>query len=295
LIAGTVLFVIARGFSPYWFYQGKQRVRAAAAVDMLGKVVPAAMVFAVVRDSSDGWWVLALQGAGATCATVVLTWRMNREHALRLVPWADVRAALHGAMPLFAARATAGLYLQANTMILSLWAPPTAVAAYGGAERIVRASINFLTPLTQALFPRMSFLVKHAPHEAHRELQRILLVLAALAALGAAAMAVLAAPVVALLLGPSYDASVGVLRVLALAIPLVTVGTVLGIYWALPWRREALFLWSIVLGGAVNIGMALWLVPTVYAMGMATSVIAAECSVTLVLVAAFVRARREAR
>lgn len=295
LIAGTVAFVVARGLSPYWFYQGKQKVRAAALLDVLSKVVPAAAVFVVVTTPDDGWWVLALQAAGAAVSTSLLTWRMHREHALPSVTTEEALSALRGAVPLFAARAAAGLYLQANTTILSLFAPPVAVATYGGAERIVRSSINFLTPLTQALFPRMSRLVRTMPHEAHRELRRILLILVSLAVVGAAALALLGNVVVALLLGPSYEESVAVLRVLVLAIPLVTAGTVLGIYWALPWRREGLFLWSIVLGGAVNILAALMLVPGAQAMGMAMAVIAAECSVTLVLSMAFARERQEAR
>jgi len=295
LIVGTVTFVVARGLSPYWFYQGKQKVRTAALLDALSKVVPAAAVFAVVRTPDDGWWVLALQAMGAAVSTGLLTWRIHGEHALPSVTTQEAISALRGAVPLFAARAAAGLYLQANTTILSLFAPPVAVATYGGAERIVRSSINFLTPLTQALFPRMSRLVRTMPHEAHRELRRILLILVTLAVLGAAAMAALGPVVVALLLGPSYTESVAVLRVLVLAIPLVTASTVLGIYWALPWRREGLFLWSIVLGGAVNIAVALWLVPSSQAMGMATAVIAAECSVAFVLATAFARDRQGAR
>lgn len=294
LIAGTVAFVVARGLSPYWFYQGKQKVRAAALLDALSKVIPAAAVFVMVRGADDGWWVLALQALGAAVSTSVLTWRMHGEHALPRVTTGEAFAALRGAVPLFAARAAAGMYLQANTMILSFFAPPVAVATYGGAERIVRSSINFLTPLTQALFPRMSRLVRTAPDEAHRELRRILVILVGLAIVGAGAMALLGTPIIALLLGASYAASADVLRVLVLAIPLVTAGTVLGIYWALPWHREQLFLWSIVLGGVVNIVTALLLVPNGQAMGMATAVIAAECSVTLVLVTAFVREPRHA-
>jgi PST family polysaccharide transporter len=295
LIAGTVGFVVARGLSPYWFFQGKQRIRAAALIDTLGKVLPAAAMFALVRRAEDGWWVIALQAAGAGLATMALTWRVHRQHELPAVTTREALHALRGAAPMFAARAASGLYLQANTLILSLMAPVVAVATYGGAERIVRAAINLLVPLTQALFPRMSQLAIAAPAQALTEIRRTLMVLVGGAIGGALMIALLGNTVIALLLGPSYADSVAVLRVLVLAIPLVAAGTVLGIYWALPWRRERLFLGAILLGGAVNLTLAALLVPQWSAMGMATAVIAAETSVTTFLAVAFVRSTRSAR
>ena len=295
LLAGTVGFVMARGLSPYWFFQGKQRIRTAALIDTLGKLLPALAMFVLVRGTADAWRVLALQAVGAALATAALWVRIHRQHTLPPVTNREAIAALHGAAPMFAARAASGLYLQANTLILSLFAPATAVAMYGGAERIVRAAINLLTPLTQALFPRISQLAKASPAQALREIRHTLLLLIGLALAGAAVIAFLGSTVVALLLGQSYTSSVPVLRLLVLTFPLVAAGTVLGIYWALPWRREDLFLKAILLGGAVNLTLAVLLVPRWNAMGMAGAVVAAESCVTAFLALAFYRHIRAAR
>lgn len=294
LVAGTVGFVVARGLSPYWFFQGKQRIRAAAFIDTLGKLLPALAMFVLVREVGDAWRVLALQAVGAVLATAVLSVRMHQQHTLPPVTTREAIAALRGAAPMFAARAASGLYLQANTLILSLAAPAVAVATYGGAERIVRAAINLLTPLTQALFPRISQLAKAAPEQGLTEIRRTLLILVGLALAGAAFVALLGKTVIALLLGANYTSSVGVLRVLVLTFPLVAAGTVLGIYWALPWRRERLFLGAILLGGAVNLTLAVVLVPRFSALGMAVAVVAAETCVTASLALAFFKSTRRA-
>ncbi len=295
LVAGTVVFVVARGLSPYWFFQGKQRIRAAAFIDTLGKLLPALAMFVLVREAGDAWRVLALQATGAALATAALSIRMHRQHTLPPVSTREALEALRGAVPMFAARAASGLYLQANTLILSLAAPAVAVATYGGAERIARAAINLLTPLTQALFPRISQLAKADPAQALTEIRRTLLVLTGLAVGGAVLIALLGKTVVALLLGASYTSSVAVLRVLVATFPLVAAGTVLGIYWALPWRRERLFLGAILLGGAVNLTLAVLLVPRWSAMGMAIAVVAAESCVTAFLALAFVNSTRGAQ
>ena len=83
-----------------------------------------------------------------------------------------------------------------------------------------------------------------------------------------------------------------VLRLLVLVMPLVAAGTVLGIYWALPWRRERLFLATVIVGGAVNLLLAVLLVPRHGAMGMAIAVVSAESSVTTLLAVAFLRRAR---
>jgi PST family polysaccharide transporter len=198
-------------------------------------------------------------------------------------------AALRSASPLFFARAASGLYLQANTLILSVMAPPAAVAAFGGAERIVRAAINLLIPITQAVFPRLSMLAKSAPEQALRETRWLLAGLVSVATCGAVIATFLAASIVHLLLGPSFDTSVPVMQLLVLTIPLVSAGGVLGLYWALPWRHERLFLGAVLLGGVTNIGLAWLLVPRWEAMGMAGAAVAAEACVTFFLVMAFLR------
>lgn len=289
LIAGTMCYVIARGFSPYWFFQGKQRIRAATTVDTLGKLLPAGAVFLVVQDPGDGWRVVALQAIGAILATAALTWRLYRQHTLPAVSVSDAVSALRGASPMFFARAASGLYLQANTLILSVMAPPAAVAAFGGAERIVRAAINLLIPITQAVFPRLSMLAKSAPEQALRETRWLLGGLVSVAICGAVGAALLAVPIVHLLLGPSFGASVPVMRLLVVTVPLVSAGGVLGLYWALPWRHERLFLGAVLLGGVTNIVLASAWVPHWQAMGMAGAAVVAEACVTTFLVIAFLR------
>lgn len=280
LVISAIVFVLARGLSPYWFFQGVQRLRIATAVETLGKVVPALAVFVLVHDPADGWKVVAAQAMGALMATTLLTIRL---HTLVPVPRAsnaDAVHALRDALPMFGSRAASGLYIQANTLLLSLMAPAAAVAAYGGAERLVRAAINLLGPVTQGFFPHVSRLVAEDPLRARGAVRGALAGLGGLGLLAAAAAALLAPPVVRLLLGPDYAASIPVLRLLSLVIPLVAAGTVLGIYWALPLRRERLFLAIVCAGGVVNLVLAAMLVPRFQAMGMAASVVVAEVVVT---------------
>jgi PST family polysaccharide transporter len=283
LLGWAFAFAILRGASPLWFFQGIERVHGAVAVDTLTRTIAALGVFALVRVPDDGWRVLALQAVFAGVALLVLTAWLGRRVPLRVPRTADAYRALREGSTVFACRAWSGLYIQGNALLLAALAAPVTVAFFGGAERIVRAAINMLQPLTQAFLPRVSYLHAADPPAARRMIRRSLAGVG-VAGIVAGVVAFVAAPtLVRLLLGAGYESAVPVLRVLGLLPALVAVNTVLGIYWALPFGRERSFLTSIVAAGVTNVALAVALVPRFGALGMATASIAAEVVVLLVL------------
>jgi PST family polysaccharide transporter len=98
--------------------------------------------------------------------------------------------------------------------------------------------------------------------------------------------------VVAILLGRDYAAAVPVLQLLALLLPIIAVGTVLGIFWALPLGRDRALLLVTAAAGVLNVLLVLMLVPRHGARGMAGAVVAAELLVSASLGVMYGRWRR---
>jgi PST family polysaccharide transporter len=292
LLWWTFAFAVLRGFSPLWFYQGIERVHAAVAIDTGSRTVASLLVFLVVHGPADGWKVIALQAVFAGISLILLTLWLSRQVELRTP---DLRAAIttlrQGGI-IFACRAWSGLYIQANTLVLSALAGPAVVAFFGGAERLIRTAISTIQPLTQAFLPRLSFLQTSDPEAARRLRWRSLLAVGSLGVcIGAAAF--LGAPIlVHVLLGPKYEPAIPVLRMLGVLPLLVAVNTVLGLYWALPSGRDRTFLAAVVLAGITNVTLAVFLVPRWGALGMAVSASAAEVMVLACLGAVYAHASR---
>ncbi|HVX40765.1 MAG TPA: oligosaccharide flippase family protein [Gemmatimonadaceae bacterium] len=289
LIGWAFAFAVLRGLSPLWFFQGIERVHGAVAVDTVTRALAALAVFAVVRDPSDGWRVIALQALFAAVALVVLTRGLNRHVRLRRPEFGAARRTLREGSSIFACRAWSGVYIQANAFVLSLLAGPAVVAFFGAAERIVRGAINLLQPLTQAFVPRVSFLHASDQSAARRTVRHALL---AVGLFGAAIglVAVVAAPLlVHVLLGSGYLAAIPVLRLLGALPLLIAVNTVMGLYWAIPFGHERLLLGAIVAAGVANVAAAIVLVPHWGAAGMAVSAIIAEVVVFCVLGSRYVQ------
>ena len=294
LLAWTLAFAVLRGMSPLWYFQGVERVRAAVAVDVGTKIFAALGVFLLVHEPADGWRVLALQACFAGVSLVVLTGWMWREAMPLLPSVGEAMSILRRAAGVFGVRAASGLYIQANTLILATLANATTVAFFGGAERIVRASINLLQPLTQAFLPRLSFLSVSDPAHARRTIERCLILVGALGGLFGIVAFVGAPLLTRILLGPGYEGAVPVMRALAVLPFLVAVDTVLGLYWAVPFGHEHAFLRTVIAAGATNVAFALLLVPRYGALGMAAAVVLAELVVLVSLTSLYLRRREHA-
>ena len=291
MLSWAVAFAVLRGLNPFWYFQGMERVRAAVLVDAGARACAALGVFVFVHGPADGWRVLALQAVFAGVSLAILTAWMAREVRLRRPAVPAALGTLRRASGVFGVRAASGFYVQANTLILDAISNPLAVSFFGGAERIVRASINLLQPLTQAFLPRISYLSVADPLRAQRTIERCLVFVGGLGALfGVAAFA--GAPLLTgLLLGPGYEGAVPVMRALAVLPLLVAIDTVLGLYWAVPFGHERAFLGAVVGAGVMNIVLALLLVPRWGALGMAAAVVAAELVVLLSLSSLYLRRR----
>lgn len=291
LLGSTLAFAVLRGLNPLWYFQGVERVRAAVAVDSGTKAAAALGVFFAVHAPADGWRVLALQAALAGVSLAILTWQMSREVPMRVPRFGVAFSTLRRGAGVFGVRAASGLTIQANTLILAALANPVSVAFFGGAERIVRASINLLQPLTQAFLPRLSYLSVADPVRGRRMIERCLVLVGGLGAVFGIVAFAGASVLTHLLLGPGYDGAVPILRVMAALPLLVAVNTVLGMYWAVPFGHERALLGAVVGAGIANVALALVLVPRWGALGMTFAALSAELVVLVSLSLLYARCR----
>jgi polysaccharide transporter, PST family len=276
LLGWTLLYVLLRGLNPFWFFQGLERVGSAVLVDSGARLAAALGVFVFVHAPADAPRVLALQAIAALAATLVLTLWMARDTALAIPTIAKGITMLRAGLTLFAFRAASGGFAALNLFVVSLLGTPALVAVFGGAERIIRAGIGTLNPLTQAILPRVSFLRATDAAAADRLVQRSLIVTGGLGLL-IGATAFLAAPLlVQLLLGPGYEGAIPLMRILAILPPLVAVDTVLGLHWAVPHGHDRPFLATMLIAGTLNLALAIALIPRFGAEGVSAAVVLAE-------------------
>lgn len=287
LLFAGLAYAVGQGFTPQWFFQGLERMRLAAGLELSGKVAALIGMLLFVHRPDDGWKVLALTAVAplaTTAAGLVL--------ACRCVPmarpaWGLIKPAFVMGAPMFIFRSAESLYGVGNAFLLGIFATPEIVGYFSAAEKIAKAAFGLLNPIREAIFPRLSHLAARGSRDSASRL----------AMLGAAAMigggAVLGAGLYAfaplaskLLLGGEFEPAIEVLRILSALPILLSVTYSVGFQWLLPYDNDALINRIILAAGLINLMLSFALARPFGHVGMAWAVVSSEAFVAVSMVAA---------
>jgi polysaccharide transporter, PST family len=278
LLSAGIFYAAAQAFSPVWFLQGMERLRIVAGLDIAGKILGLGCVFLFVHSHQDAWKALAAQTMAPALASIVSLCVMYQAVTPTFPSLAMIRESVQRAWPLFVLRSGTSLYTVANTFVLGLVAPTQFVGFFAGAERIHIAFFGFLTPIQDALYPRLSHLAVRSQADAGR-LARIGAVILCSLGLLLGGVVFAGAPLfVRVLLGPEYGQVVPALRIMSLILPFAALA-VAGTQWLLPLGRDSEVNRVILCGGLLNIVLASILAPRFMHIGVACSVTISEAFV----------------
>jgi PST family polysaccharide transporter len=281
--------ILAGGFSPFWYFQGTERMARAISIEFFSRALFTSLIFFAVRHSSDGWTVLLLQGCAGASSTIVTTCMMYREVAFerpqRLRSWKVLR----DGWGMFLFRGSYSIFTTANTFILGLISSPLQVGLYGGGERIARAMQGQIGPVTQAFYPHISHMFSENEAGAKRMARWVIGASGGVGLLLGIVLAFLAIPLTRLLLGPGYGGSVNVVRVFCVLLPISALNNGIIMQWMLPSRMDNAATAAILGAIAVNVAVAVLLAPRFAHLGMAFAVLAGESFMLAAIIACIMR------
>ncbi|HZT68971.1 MAG TPA: oligosaccharide flippase family protein [Terriglobia bacterium] len=280
-LAGKALF-------PTWLYQGLERMTGIAIINISVRSAGLIALILFVKQPKDLLlcaWILTIQSFFAGLLGVGwATFRLKIRWTLPGI--SEIWDSLKNGLALFLSASATTLYTSGNAFLLGLLVRDfSTVGYYVAAERLVRAAIDAMGPISQAFFPKVANLAHASKELALREGRRILSVLAPLGAGTFVFTFVLAPEIVRIIFGSKFMPAVNVVRVLSLCIPNVALATVWSTLMMLSFKRDYAVLIILFLAGILNIALALLLAPIWGANGMATGVVMAE---TFVNAASFI-------
>lgn len=289
MLAAGLFYAVAQGFIPLWFFQGLERMRLAATLEITGRILGLAATFVLVHTPDDTWKALFIQGAGPALTTIAGLAMAYREIPRRLPTPAIVREALHRGWPMFVFRSAESLYGVGNAFILGLFATPVYVGYFSSAEKISRAIFGLLNPVREVLYPRVSNLAQHAPEDSARLARIGAMITVSCGLLLSAGSFVFAPWMVHLLMGQAFEPAVTVLRIFSMLPLILSITHSVGLQWLLPMGRDKQVNAVILAAGLLNLLLATILAPHFAHIGMAWAVVSAETAVAAGLVWMVVR------
>jgi PST family polysaccharide transporter len=285
LLAFAWVLAVLQGANCGWFFTGVERMRINAAVEVSVRLAGAAAIIALVRHRGDGMVVLWIWTLSAAASLAVTSAIMYRTVPFRRPAVEARRDALRVGWPLFIATASVSLYTSATVFLLGLVVSSAQLALFSAAERVVRASMRATGALGAATYPRVSFLINSGRHDRAQRLS--VLSLAALTTLGtitATLLIVLAPWIVRVFLGPQFAAATPILRILALLVPVVAIGSTLSSQWLLPRGLDAAATRIVAAAGLLNVVSTLVIGSRVGVQGVAWALVVLELGAMLAAV-----------
>jgi PST family polysaccharide transporter len=280
LLLGAVLCGVAAASSMSWLYQGLEQMRVVAAFDLSARICGMLAIFCLVHSVSDAPRVLYINATASGVVGAVLLIRAYGRVRFHLPTAAGTWQVLRAGWTMFILRCSMTLYTSGNAFVLGLFASPEAVGYYAGAERISKALIGLLQPLSQALYPRMANLVYRERAKAVKFARIGLIAMGGSGLVMCFALLATAPQLIRCFLGTGFQPAVAVLRILSLLPPCIALSNVLGVQWMLPLGMDHSVNRIIIASGLLNLSLALILAPRYGSTGMAWAVVTAELVVT---------------
>lgn len=226
----TYPLVLGATLNISWFYQGIGKIRIAAIVISLCKILILPLVFIFVITPSDYNWAAFIQSSVyffSSVVTVVLLYKMHLIVRVK-ISLQNVISSIKDSYPLFLSSVATSVYTQLFTLILGLVSTPAVVGKYSAAERIMR-SICFAiySPISQAFYPKISSLSYTNKKKAKMVFHKLVVFMFVLMLLLSLILCIFARPIVTLL-GEDYLGLETLLQIISFVPIAIALGAIYG-------------------------------------------------------------------
>lgn len=281
LFAYAGLAVLFQAYQPVWLLQGLENMRAYAIYMVSARIAFLVMVYAVVRDAGDGPLVLLAFAVSNGLGAVMGLWAMRSSgYRVFVLSMGGGLSLMWQSAGYFWGRLAFALYSSMNSVVLG-GVSLVQTGIFNVAEQIYKAGQSVGGPISQAMLPALT------QSRNTRVLWKMMPALIAVLSLGCVAVALLAPWAVRLVFGGGYAASVPVLYIFLLTIPVTISGMVLGYPWFAAMGRPELVNLTSVLAAALHVGLLalLWWLKDLSAYNVACCVLATETFMLLLRLA----------
>lgn len=230
IFAAAFVGVIATAATPVWLFQGLERMKLLVLPTFVSKI--ASFVFVVLLVKGEGDAALAALGIslGNVILAVAALWIVHRQKLAAFVVTSRraVGASLGEGFPVFLSMVLVSFYVNFNSILLNYFHGPTVVGQFAMADKVRVAAQAVFMVVGHAFYPRISHYNATNPAAA-QELMRT----AMLAVFGCSVglfvgIQLFAGWGIEMWLGEQFHASIFLLKLEAVLLPVISVAFVFG-------------------------------------------------------------------
>ncbi|HDC4615146.1 TPA: flippase [Enterobacter cloacae] len=276
LVIGNIIY-------PVWFFQGIERMKWITLCTISARLCVIPLTFIFVSSKADIWLAALIQGsvnfiAGCIGLFLILNrgWISGACFNLK-----RIKQSLIEGWHVFLSTSAISLYTISTTVILGFIAGPVAVGIFNAANTIRNAAQGLLSPITQAIYPRINSLFDNQYNLALELIKKTIRYVGGLALIGSILLFILSPWIIEIGVGTGYEKSIQVLRWIAFLPFIVILSNIFGVQTMLTHNYKKQFSRILLASGLLNL---LILFPLVYyysEVGAAISLLITETFVTV--------------
>lgn len=279
MVIGYMLF-------PTWFFQAMEYMKYTSILNIIGKVIYTVAIFLFIHNQGDYLLVPIINSIGLIVVGIAGFYIAVKKFNIKLkIP--SVKSIIYHLKEgwyVFISTVAINMYTTTNTFLLGLLTNNTLVGYYSIAEKIVLAANGLLNPISQALYPFVSRKTQDEKDEVNinfiRNLTKLMAIIGLILSAG---IFIFAKPIILIIFGNAYANSVILLEILSALPFVVALSTVFGVQTMLTHNYKKAFSSITLLGGILNIVLAVILIFFYQQLGVAISFVVTETFITVAM------------
>ena len=275
--------VIGSIFFPVWFFQGMEKMGYITHLSIGARLITTIAIFSLVKRPADyalAAFLLAVAPAIAGLFAIALI-TMKFRVRLRISSINVIIDFVKEGRDVFLATLATSLYTSSNAIIVGVFLNNQAVGYFSGADRIVKAFVNLLTPVSQAIYPRIGSLVTESKALAVDFIGKCLFWMSITSLTLSVLLLLAAKPMVLLVLGSEYLPAVTLVRCMSPLPFFIVISNIFGFQTMLNFGLQKEFRQTILIVGLTNLFLMSLLVYFFGVTGAASASVIAEMFVAV--------------
>ena len=280
LLLWGVIFSIAQGFNPTWYFLAREKFGQYAALDFMSRLIYLLLCYSFIKDGNQSYLVFGFGIITFTFSSIVGYSIISKDIHLKLPDLTGTIDAMRDGFSMFLFFGITSVYTTLNIVILGFYQPPSIVAGYGTSDRVVRSAGGLLDPLNRVVFSKLSYLYHHDPASALLFLRKAAIGIVSISFVIFIGGELFTDKIISVLM-PDYPEAKKYLTVLFFYIPVLALNNIVGLHIMIPMQLDKEFNTVFILASAMSVLVMLLTIPRYGAIGLAYTTIFTESLVIL--------------
>lgn len=277
----------AQGFTPSWYFHGMNEMPKAFWTEGRATIIYLLMSLGLIMGGAGIEFVIFSQFFSRFISYSPIYVKRIKYEVVKKYKGLIIKIIifeLKSGWSFFVFRLVSSLYTKTAVFFLGLYSETSSVANYSGAEKVAKGAAGLLSPISQALFPRMSYMIKNARQESKKLFLKAFFVLGGCAFLLSFIIYSMAGTIIFYMLGPEYELAISVLKILSVLPFVIVISNLFGVQLLLNLGENLYFNRVIYVSATVHLACVYFSVSLYGSIGMAVQIVVVESFVAVSMI-----------